>query len=155
MNPVQISTVEYRPQNEEELESKSGEKKPKTSDKNLEFNLKNSNGATKNPMPPAPTPLPAKIMQHSMSKTGAYKSKRVFKVGVFNICFNYSQPFQVIIIGDAGVGKTCLSYRFCNGRFPGSTEATIGVDFRERSLIIDDELIRVQLVGFPDLFINW
>ncbi|MFH4978902.1 hypothetical protein AB6A40_005611 [Gnathostoma spinigerum] len=59
-----------------------------------------------------------------------YKSKRVFKV---------------IIIGDAGVGKTCLSFRFCNGRFPAQTEATIGVDFRERSVLIDGELIRVQL----------
>jgi GTPase SAR1 family protein len=53
---------------------------------------------------------------------------------------------QVIIIGNAGVGKTCLSYRFCNGKFPDSTEATIGVDFRERCLAINDELIRVQLV---------
>uniref|UniRef100_A0A0M3HWL8 Ras-related protein Rab-33 n=1 Tax=Ascaris lumbricoides TaxID=6252 RepID=A0A0M3HWL8_ASCLU len=51
----------------------------------------------------------------------------------------------VIILGDAGVGKTCLSFRFCNGRFPAQTEATIGVDFRERSVVIDGELIRVQL----------
>ncbi|EFO20709.2 RAB-33 protein [Loa loa] len=59
-----------------------------------------------------------------------YRTKRVFKV---------------IILGDAGVGKTCLSFRFCNGRFPAQTEATIGVDFRERSVAIDGELIRVQL----------
>ncbi|KAL4002626.1 Ras-related protein Rab-33A domain protein [Acanthocheilonema viteae] len=59
-----------------------------------------------------------------------YRAKRVFKV---------------IILGDAGVGKTCLSFRFCNGRFPAQTEATIGVDFRERSVTIDGELIRVQL----------
>uniref|UniRef100_A0A0R3RGK7 Ras-related protein Rab-33 n=1 Tax=Elaeophora elaphi TaxID=1147741 RepID=A0A0R3RGK7_9BILA len=59
-----------------------------------------------------------------------YRAKRVFKV---------------IILGDAGVGKTCLSFRFCNGRFPAQTEATIGVDFRERSVAIDGELIRVQL----------
>ncbi|CAG9540888.1 unnamed protein product [Cercopithifilaria johnstoni] len=59
-----------------------------------------------------------------------YRAKRVFKV---------------IILGNAGVGKTCLSFRFCNGRFPAQTEATIGVDFRERSVAIDGELIRVQL----------
>jgi len=53
--------------------------------------------------------------------------------------------FKVIILGDAGVGKTCLSFRFCNGRFPAMTEATIGVDFRERAVCIEDELIRVQL----------
>lgn len=53
------------------------------------------------------------------------------------------RTFKVIIIGDANVGKTCLSFRFCNGRFPVKTEATIGVDFRERSITIDGELLKV------------
>jgi Ras-related protein Rab-33B len=69
-----------------------------------------------------------KIVQPNMKIS--YTSKRVFKV---------------IIIGDANVGKTCLSFRFCNGRFPQQTEATIGVDFRERALTFGKELIRVQL----------
>ncbi|KHN77523.1 Ras-related protein Rab-33 [Toxocara canis] len=69
-----------------------------------------------------------KIPSNPLNKP--YRTKRVFKV---------------IILGDAGVGKTCLSFRFCNGRFPAQTEATIGVDFRERSVVIDGELIRVQL----------
>ncbi len=54
----------------------------------------------------------------------------------------------MIILGDAGVGKTCLSFRFCNGRFPALTEATIGVDFRERAVVIEDELIRVCALLF-------
>jgi len=53
--------------------------------------------------------------------------------------------FKVIVIGDPNVGKTCLTFRFCNGRFPEQTEATIGVDFRERSINIDGDLIRIQL----------
>ncbi|KAK6741947.1 hypothetical protein RB195_009680 [Necator americanus] len=55
------------------------------------------------------------------------------------------RTFKVIIVGDAGVGKTCLSFRFCCGRFPEHTEATIGVDFRERSCVIERELLKVQL----------
>ncbi|CAI5444345.1 unnamed protein product [Caenorhabditis angaria] len=60
---------------------------------------------------------------------------------------NYKQKrtFKVIIVGDAGVGKTCLSFRFCCGKFPEHTEATIGVDFRERSCVIENELLKVQL----------
>jgi len=69
------------------------------------------------------------IVPHANPR-GHYTSKRIFKV---------------IIIGDAGVGKTCLSFRFCNNRFPAQTEATIGVDFRERTLALESELIRVQL----------
>ncbi|KAI1731714.1 ras family domain-containing protein [Ditylenchus destructor] len=75
-------------------------------------------------------PIPVTPVANAANVKTAYKSKRVFKV---------------IIIGDACVGKTCLSFRFCNGRFPAQTEATIGVDFRERCLVIDNELIRVQL----------
>lgn len=51
--------------------------------------------------------------------------------------------FKIIVIGDSGVGKTCLTYRFCAGKFPEKTEATIGVDFRERLVEIDGEKIKV------------
>ncbi|CAL8328756.1 unnamed protein product, partial [Gadus morhua 'NCC'] len=50
--------------------------------------------------------------------------------------------FKIIVIGDSGVGKTCLTYRFCAGKFPEKTEATIGVDFRERVIDIDGEKIK-------------
>lgn len=53
--------------------------------------------------------------------------------------------FKIIVIGDSGVGKTCLTYRFCAGKFPEKTEATIGVDFRERQVQIDGENIKIQL----------
>uniref|UniRef100_A0A8C5RLD2 RAB33B, member RAS onco family n=1 Tax=Laticauda laticaudata TaxID=8630 RepID=A0A8C5RLD2_LATLA len=56
-----------------------------------------------------------------------------------------SRIFKIIVIGDSNVGKTCLTYRFCAGRFPERTEATIGVDFRERAVDIDDERIKIQL----------
>ena len=53
------------------------------------------------------------------------------------------QIFKIIIIGDSNVGKTCLAYRFCTGRFPERTEATIGVDFCEKKLTIDGENLKV------------
>lgn len=57
------------------------------------------------------------------------------------------RSFKVIVIGDSGVGKTCLTFRFCSGRFPGGeyTDSTIGVDFREKNLTVDKEDIRLQL----------
>jgi len=53
--------------------------------------------------------------------------------------------FKIIVIGDSDVGKTCLTYRFCDGKFPSRTEATIGVDFREKQVIVDNEPIKVNL----------
>jgi hypothetical protein len=58
-----------------------------------------------------------------------------------------SRIFKIIVIGDSNVGKTCLTYRFCAGRFPDRTEATIGVDFRERAVDIDGERIKVSRWG--------
>ncbi|KYO38107.1 ras-related protein Rab-33A [Alligator mississippiensis] len=53
--------------------------------------------------------------------------------------------FKIIVIGDSNVGKTCLTFRFCGGTFPDKTEATIGVDFREKTVEIEGEKIKVQV----------
>lgn len=55
--------------------------------------------------------------------------------------------FKIIVLGDSGVGKTCLTYRFCEGQFLDQSEATIGVDFRERTVKICNEDIKVRLPG--------
>ena len=52
--------------------------------------------------------------------------------------------FKIIVIGDSNVGKTCLTFRFCSGKFPDKTEATIGVDFREKWVDIGDEKVKVS-----------
>lgn len=51
--------------------------------------------------------------------------------------------FKVIVIGDSNVGKTSLTYRFCEGKFLPFAEATIGVDFRTRIIDVDGEKILV------------
>lgn len=56
-----------------------------------------------------------------------------------------SRTFKVLMIGDSGVGKTCLTHRLCAGQFPPRAEATIGVDFRERAVETDGERIKLQL----------
>lgn len=40
---------------------------------------------------------------------------------------------QVMLLGDSGVGKTCLLTRFRDGRFlSGNYITTVGIDFRVR-----------------------
>ncbi|XP_016419573.1 ras-related protein Rab-33B-like [Sinocyclocheilus rhinocerous] len=56
-----------------------------------------------------------------------------------------ARVFKIIVIGDSNVGKTCLTYRFCGGKFLQNPEATIGVDFRERTLHLDGENIKLQI----------
>ncbi|XP_028249482.1 ras-related protein Rab-33B isoform X1 [Parambassis ranga] len=57
----------------------------------------------------------------------------------------HARIFKIIVIGDSNVGKTCLTYRFCGGTFLKNPEATIGVDFRERTLELDGESIKLQI----------
>ena len=46
------------------------------------------------------------------------------------------KSYKIIVLGESGVGKTCLSFRFCAGRFPLHSEATIGLDFREKVKVL-------------------
>ena len=45
--------------------------------------------------------------------------------------------------GDSNVGKTCLTLRASAGKFPVRTEATIGVDFKEKVVQVGSESIKV------------
>lgn len=80
-------------------------------------------------------------LEASFSSSGAVSGASVFLPPA------RSRIFKIIVIGDSNVGKTCLTYRFCAGRFPDRTEATIGVDFRERAVEIDGERIKVSEWG--------
>jgi small GTP-binding protein len=52
---------------------------------------------------------------------------------------------KVIVIGDSGVGKTNLITRFCENQFKESYVATIGVDFKIKSLMVNDKRIKMQI----------
>lgn len=52
---------------------------------------------------------------------------------------------KVIIIGDSGVGKTNLLTKFCDDVFRDSYVATIGVDFKLKTVEIDSTKIKLQI----------
>ena len=52
--------------------------------------------------------------------------------------------YKVIIVGNSGVGKTCLACTFGDGVFPEATGTTIGVDFKEKAVKVDSEIVKVS-----------
>nr|VVW89129.1 unnamed protein product [Nymphaea colorata] len=52
---------------------------------------------------------------------------------------------KLIIIGDSGVGKTNLILSFVGERFKESYVATIGVDFKARTLEMDGKKVKLQI----------
>ena len=51
---------------------------------------------------------------------------------------NYEYIFKYIIIGDSGVGKSCLLLQFLEGSFKANHEATIGVEFGTKIITTDN-----------------
>ena len=67
---------------------------------------------------------------------------------------DYKFLFKVVLIGEAGVGKTCLVRRFYQGVFPIGQAATIGVDFLIKTLEINGDKIKVSNIYILNLFNN-
>ena len=67
-------------------------------------------------------------------KTSKKKSKQ----------FDYT--FKIVMIGDSGVGKSCILLRFADDKFNENFYATIGVDFRFKNITIDNKSIKLQIV---------
>ena len=59
---------------------------------------------------------------------------------------DYKFLFKVVLVGNAGVGKTCLVRRFTQGMFPPGQGATIGVDFMIKTVEIEGEKIKVSFI---------
>jgi small GTP-binding protein len=57
----------------------------------------------------------------------------------------YHYIFKIILIGDANIGKTSLINRYINRYFSDKYICTIGVDFFMKSLIWDDNRIKLQI----------
>ncbi|CDW53038.1 Ras family protein [Trichuris trichiura] len=53
--------------------------------------------------------------------------------------------FKIVLIGDMGVGKTCVVQRFKNGTYIERQGTTIGVDFTMKTLIIDGKRVKLQI----------
>lgn len=58
---------------------------------------------------------------------------------------SYAYLFKYIIIGDTGVGKSCLLLQFTDKRFQPVHDLTIGVEFGARMVNIDNKQIKLQI----------
>lgn len=57
----------------------------------------------------------------------------------------YHYLFKYIIIGDTGVGKSCLLLQFTDKRFRNDHDLTIGVEFGARTISLDNKIVKLQI----------
>lgn len=57
---------------------------------------------------------------------------------------SYDLVFKIVLVGDVGVGKTCVVQRFKTGIFMEKQGNTIGVDFTMKTLEIHGKRVKVS-----------
>ncbi|XBW38272.1 hypothetical protein QEN19_003861 [Hanseniaspora menglaensis] len=58
---------------------------------------------------------------------------------------NFHAMRKILLIGDSGVGKSCLLVRFVDDTFSPSFITTIGIDFKIKTIDINGKKIKLQL----------
>jgi len=58
---------------------------------------------------------------------------------------DYDLLYKLLLIGDSGVGKSCLLLRFADDSWSDTYISTIGVDFKIRTLEIDGKVVKLQI----------
>ncbi|KAM5441604.1 hypothetical protein MferCBS31731_003285 [Microsporum ferrugineum] len=59
--------------------------------------------------------------------------------------YAYDYLFKLLLIGDSGVGKSCLLLRFADDTYTESYISTIGVDFKIRTIELDGKTVKLQI----------
>ncbi|TVU41308.1 hypothetical protein EJB05_14814 [Eragrostis curvula] len=58
---------------------------------------------------------------------------------------DYDHLIKLLLIGDSGVGKSCLLLRFSDDTFTTSFITTIGIDFKVRTVELDGKRVKLQI----------
>eukprot|EP01088_Endostelium_zonatum_P005249 TRINITY_DN1677_c0_g1_i2.p1 TRINITY_DN1677_c0_g1~~TRINITY_DN1677_c0_g1_i2.p1 ORF type:complete len:214 (-),score=53.41 TRINITY_DN1677_c0_g1_i2:526-1143(-) len=58
---------------------------------------------------------------------------------------DYEHLFKLVIIGDSGVGKSCIVVRFAEGTYSETYLSTLGVDFKMKLVEVDGVKIKLQI----------
>ena len=57
----------------------------------------------------------------------------------------FDMQIKLLMIGDSGVGKTCLLLRYANDSFSPTFITTIGIDFKLKNIQLDGKRIKLQI----------
>ena len=57
----------------------------------------------------------------------------------------YDYLLKFLLIGDSGVGKTCILFRFSDDAFNTTFISTIGIDFKIKTVEINGKKVKLQI----------
>ena len=59
---------------------------------------------------------------------------------------NSNLLFKILLLGDSGVGKSSIILRYIENIFSQNLMNSIGVDFKLKTIEIDNKIIKLQIV---------
>ncbi|XP_012142291.1 ras-related protein Rab-37 isoform X2 [Megachile rotundata] len=111
-----------------------------------------SSGGARGPAPTAPSQAQTTGSAFNKPQESMGPTRRQSSRDSFDSTGQQAPPehgellFKVMLLGDSGVGKTCLLTRFRDGRFlSGNYITTVGIDFRNKVVVVDDTSIKLQI----------
>ena len=58
---------------------------------------------------------------------------------------SYDVLFKLLLIGDSGVGKTCMLFSYVDGAYSPTYISTIGIDFKIKTIDIGGKKVKLQV----------
>jgi GTPase SAR1 family protein len=58
-------------------------------------------------------------------------------------CGEFEKLVKLLIIGDSGIGKTCLLLRFAEDKFQAKHISTIGIDYKNKIIEIKKSRVKI------------
>ncbi|XP_059112897.1 EF-hand calcium-binding domain-containing protein 4B [Peromyscus eremicus] len=86
---------------------------------------------------PASELIPTSPRGQPVGKEALYKEERIPSAP--------DRLFKIVFVGDSAVGKTSFLRRLCEARFSPGMAATVGIDYRVKTLTVDNAQVALQL----------
>ena len=58
---------------------------------------------------------------------------------------SFDLMFKVLVVGNAGVGKTACIFRYCENTFISGYVSTVGIDFKVKTVVVQDKKVKLQI----------
>ena len=82
---------------------------------------------------------------HSHSAAALSSGSDEYAAQLAGVTLPAQRQYKIVIVGNSGVGKTCLLVRFTEASFSDKGASTIGVDFTARDVTVGSPGLRVKL----------
>ena len=86
--------------------------------------------------------------QENNNKNKIFDNYEKYKPEILKVPSDYSQfnaNFKIIIIGNSGVGKTCITNQATRNIFVGEYKTTIGMEIYSLFVKVDNKIIKLQI----------